>query len=137
MTWLVSEILEAHGFVCQVSPPGPNGGVDILAGKGPLGMGAPIVVVKVKSQAGPVDTKVVRVLHSAWEWHKADQALLVARGGVNGPAKQQIRSDSKFRIWDGATLMAELFYAYDDLPLETKRRIPLTQAWVLDEDAIS
>ncbi|GAA1129515.1 restriction endonuclease [Citricoccus alkalitolerans] len=137
LTWLVSEILESHEFVCQVSPPGPDGGVDILAGKGPLGMDAPIVVVEVKSEAGPVDVKVVRGLHSARERHNADQALLVAWGGVNKSAKREISTDSKFRVWDGATLMAELFYAYEDLPPETKRRIPLTQAWVLDEDAIS
>lgn len=136
LTWLVAEILEAHEFVCQVSPPGPDGGVDILAGKGPLGMDAPIVVVEVKSQPGPVDTKVVRGLNSARQWNNADQALLVAWGGVNGPARQQIRTDSKFRVWDGDTLMTELFHVYDELSPETKRRIPLQRAWVLDEDAL-
>jgi hypothetical protein len=31
---LITELLKADGFVCDTSPPGPDGGVDILAGEG-------------------------------------------------------------------------------------------------------
>ena len=136
LTWLVSDILTAHGFHCEVSPPGPDGGVDIVAGMGPLGMDAPIVVVEVKSEPNAIDSRVVRGLHSAREQHKANQALLVAWGGLTGPARREFRTDRAFRVWDGDDLLSELFYTYDDLPAETKSRIPLTQAWVLDEDAL-
>ncbi|XKH58465.1 restriction endonuclease (plasmid) [Citricoccus nitrophenolicus] len=136
LTWLVAEILEVHGYACQVSPPGPDGGVDILAGQGPLGMDSPIVVVEVKSEPGAIDTKVVRGLHSARERHKADQALLVAWGGLNGPARREIKLDPKFQVWDGDTLLSELFHTYGELSASMQARIPLRAALVLDEDAL-
>lgn len=137
LTDLVADILTAHGFQCQVSPPGPDGGVDILAGMGPFGMDSPVVVVEVKSSPNPVDSKVLRGLHSARERYKADQALLVAWGGVNSTAQRQFKEDRAFRIWDGVDLMEELFLNYEQLPAETRALIPLQRAWVLDEDAVS
>jgi restriction system protein len=38
---LVDAVLQAEGYLTRVSPPGPDGGVDILAGSGPLGFGEP------------------------------------------------------------------------------------------------
>jgi restriction system protein len=52
---LVAAILEAEGYTCEVSPAGPDSGVDILAARGPLGLDSPHVVVQVKSGASPVD----------------------------------------------------------------------------------
>lgn len=37
MIRLVEAVLEAEGDVTELSPPGADGGVDILAGSGPLG----------------------------------------------------------------------------------------------------
>lgn len=136
LTWLVADILTVHGFRCEVSPPGPDGGVDIMAGMGPLGMDAPILVVEVKSEPNAIDSRVVRGLHSAREQHKANQALLVAWGGLTRPANREFRTDSAFRVWDGDALLEELFYTYDELPAETKAKIPLKQTWILDEDAL-
>ena len=52
---LVEAILEAQGYVTRTSPPGPDGGVDILAAKGPLGFDAPRICIQVKSSATPID----------------------------------------------------------------------------------
>jgi restriction system protein len=38
---LVAAILRAEGYMTKVSPPGPDGGVDILAGSGPMGFDEP------------------------------------------------------------------------------------------------
>ena len=38
---LVDPVLQAEGYVTQFSPPGPDGGVDILAGRGSQGLDAP------------------------------------------------------------------------------------------------
>lgn len=35
---LIGDLLRAEGFVCDISPPGPDGGVDILAGQGGMGV---------------------------------------------------------------------------------------------------
>ncbi len=135
LTHLVADILEALGFHCEVSPPGPDGGVDIVAGRGPLGLDSPTLIVEVKSEPGPIDVKVVRGLHSAMTQHRADQGLLVAWGGVTGPAAREFKRDrTSFRIWDSEELLNRLFETYDRLPASTQSRIPLKQAWVLDED---
>ena len=59
---LVAALLEAQGYRARVSPPGPDGGVDILAGNGPLGFDAPRLVVQVKSQDAKVDVRLLREL---------------------------------------------------------------------------
>lgn len=136
LTYLVADILEALGFRCEVSPPGADGGVDILAGRGPLGLDSPTLIVEVKSEPSAIDVKVVRGLHSAMTQHRADQGLLVAWGGVTGPAAREfLRDRTSFRIWDSEELLSRLFETYDQLPASTRARIPLKQAWVLDENA--
>lgn len=137
LTALVAAILEALGFHCEVSPPGPDGGVDILAGSGPLGLDSPTLIVEVKSESSAVDVKVVRGLHSAMTQHRADQGLLVAWGGVTGPAAREFHRDrTSFRIWDSEELLDRLFETYDRLPASMRTRIPLKQTWVLDEDSV-
>lgn len=43
---LVGAILSAEGYSVHVSRPGPDGGADILAGRGPLGLDAPTLCVQ-------------------------------------------------------------------------------------------
>src|SRR3712207_7764782 len=46
---LVAELLRAMGYhVPHVSPPGPDGGIDIMAYRDPLGTTAPRIKVQVK-----------------------------------------------------------------------------------------
>ena len=60
---LVAEVLKAEGFTTDMSPPGPDGGIDVFAGRGPLGLDSPRLIVQVKSSPSPVDVKVVRELN--------------------------------------------------------------------------
>lgn len=135
MTHLVAEILEALGFICEVSPAGPDGGVDIIAGRGPLGLDAPTLIVEVKSEPTPIDVKVFRGLHSAMTQHRADQGLLVAWGGVKSSVMREFARDrTSLRIWDAETLLDKFFKTYDELSSATKAAPPLKQVWVLDVD---
>ncbi len=131
---LVGAILEAEGFVVQVSPPGADGGVDILAGRGLFGMDSPRVVVQVKSEPKAVSDTVVAQLHGAVTRNSADQGLLVAMGGVTKPAEHQLVGQ-KFRIavWDSERLQRAIFDNYEALPADVKADLPLRRAWVLAE----
>lgn len=134
LTRLIADILEVLGYHCEVSPPGPDGAVDIVAGRGPLGLDSPTLIVEVKSEPTAVDVKVVRGLHSAMTQHRADQGLLVAWGGVTTAAAREFKRDrTSFRIWDSEEILNRLFETYDRLPPTTRARIPLKQSWVLDE----
>lgn len=102
---LVAAVLETDGFRCQVMPEGPDKGVDIIAGKGLLGLESPRVVVQVKSEAGPIGAPIVQQLQGAKTMHQAEQGLLVAWGGVTKQAKDLL-STQRFaiRIWDSDSL---------------------------------
>lgn len=136
LTQLVAEILAVRGFVCDVSPPGADQGVDILAGSGPLGLDSPTLIVEVKSEEGQVRAPVVRGLMGARQSHRADQALLVAWGGITKDARREIRTDRlSLRVWDSDALLDQLFDVYERLPDATRASLPLKRVWVLDEEA--
>lgn len=135
LTGLVSEILTAHGYVCDVSPPGPDSGVDILAGRGPLGLDAPTVVVEVKSEPTAIGAPVVRGLQGAISAHQADQGLLVAWGGVKSSAKREFSNQrTRIRIWTAEDILDQLFEVYEQLSDEFKNQLPLQRTWILEED---
>ena len=135
LTELVAAILSTEGYVCEVSPPGPDHGVDILAGRGPLGLDSPTLIVEVKSEPGPISSTVVRGLQGAMQQHRADHGLLVAWGGINGPAQREVRTDRlTLRVWDADEIVNRLLTSYDRLPEDMRARIPLKRVWVLDEE---
>lgn len=135
LTGLVADILRAQGYVCDVSPAGPDFGVDILAGRGPLGLDSPTLVVEVKSEHGQIGVPVLNQLQGAVKNNNADQALLVAWGGLNKQAETLRMSQRlKVRVWTAEDVMDQLFETYDRLPDATRAAIPLKRAWVLLEE---
>ncbi len=132
LTRLVADILTAEGYVCDVSPPGPDFGVDIIAGRGPLGLDSPTLIVEVKSEAGSIGVSVLNGLLGSIKTHRADQGLLVAWGGLAKPAENVLRTERlSVRVWDAEALLDRVFAVYERLPAETRARLPLVRAWVL------
>ena len=131
LTRLIAAILTCEGFICELKPPGADGGVDILAGRGPLGLDSPRLVVQVKSEPSPVGDPVVQTLQGALTRFNADQALLVAWGGVNKYAEKFLET-TKFtiRVWDSDDIMDALFRTYQQLPEDIRSELPLQQIWV-------
>lgn len=135
LTELIAAILRVEGYVCDVSPPGPDQGVDVIAGRGPLGLDSPTLIVEVKSEDGQIGSTVVRGLQGAMSQHRADQGLLVAWGGLNKQARLEIRTDRlTMRVWEADDIIEHLFEVYDRLPDDFRVAIPLKRAWVLDEE---
>lgn len=134
LTGLVAAILEVRGFYCDVSPPGKDQGVDILAGTGPLGLDSPTLIVEVKSEPGAIGAPVVRGLQGAMLSHRAEQGLLVAWGGITKDARSEIRKDRlTMRVWDADDVIDQIFEVYERLPESLRAEIPLKRAWVLTE----
>ncbi len=134
---LVEAVLVAEGFLCERKGPGADGGVDILAGRGPLGLDPPRLVVQVKSDAAPVGDPVVQTLQGALSRFNADQALLVAWGGVNRNA-QRFLETTKFtiRVWNSTDLILALLRHYPHLPDDLRSELPLKQIWIPVEPAV-
>lgn len=129
---LVNAILKAQGYVTKQSPPGPDGGVDILAAAGPLGFDKPRVCVQVKSSSSPVDVKVLRELQGVMSKLRAEQGLLVAWGGFTDSTIKEAR-DAFFsiRLWDQGVLLNEIFKYYGRFEDELKAKLPLKRIWGL------
>ena len=131
-TRLVAEILKAQGYVVNVSPPGPDQGIDIVAGRGGLGFEAPRLVVQVKSGNIVADQPTLQGLIGAVQDTHADQGLLVCWGGFKRPVEQR-RNELYFRIrlWGRIEIIDALFEVYDRLPEAFRAELPLRRTWML------
>lgn len=127
---LVAEILRVEGYTTKVSPPGADGGVDILAAGGMLGLGEDRVCVQVKSGDGPANHDVVLRLIGSVSNTQARTGLLVSIGGVNAVAQKELDSNFfKLRLWQMPDLLKALFRAYSELSDETRAKLLLKQIW--------
>lgn len=129
---LVNAVLEADGWVTKVSPPGADGGVDVLAGRGPLGLDPPRLCVQVKSQDTTADVTVYRSLQGSMQTYKADQGLLVCWGGFNNVVTKEAKQGHfAVRLWGSSDLVQAIYRNYSKLPAEIQADLPLKQTWVL------
>ena len=129
---LVDAVLRADGWVTKSSPPGADGGVDILAGRGPLGLDDPRLCVQVKSQNSPADVTVYRTLQGTMQTFKAQQGLLVCWGGFNRVVLTEARiGHFSVRLWDSSDLVEAIYRTYERLPAEVQAELPLKQEWML------
>ena len=129
---LVGAVLEAEGWVTDVSPPGPDGGVDILAGRGALGLDAPKLCVQVKSQRSPANVTTYRTLLGSMQTFSAEQGLLVCWGGFNRAVLKEARQGHfSVRLWDSSDLVEAIYRNYQQLPAEIQAELPLKRVWML------
>jgi restriction system protein len=129
---LVAEVLQTQGYQVRVSPEGPDGGVDIIAGRGPLGFDPPRLAVQVKSGEGPVDVKVLRELQGVMKSFGADHGLVVAWGGYRGTVmKEAARSHFEIRLWNDDDLIRMIQAQYHELPDSIQAELPLKRIWTL------
>ena len=97
---LVEAVLQAEGYTTGLSPPGPDGGVDILAGRGPLGFEGPRICVQVKATTSTIDVTVLRGLQGTMQTFRADQGLLRELGRIHPRA----RTRGEARLLHGTAL---------------------------------
>jgi restriction system protein len=127
---LVTALLSAEGMRCTQSPPGPDGGIDIIAGRGLLGLDDPILV-QVKS-GGQVGSPVVSQLHGVMSTYGAKQGLLVAWGGVSKQAQDALKTNQlRVRVWQAADVVDAVLANYDRLDDEIRSQLPLKRVWML------
>lgn len=127
---LVAEIMRVERYTTKVSPPGPDGGLDILAAGGTLGLGEDRICVQVKSGDGTANHDVVLRLIGSVSNSQAQTGLLVSIGGVNAVAQKELDSNFfKLRLWQMPDLLKALFKTYGELSDETRAKLPLKQIW--------
>jgi restriction system protein len=129
---LVGELLKAEGFVCDVSPPGPDGGVDVLAGQGGMGFDGATMAVQVKSGSIVADASTLRELKGVMGNFGARRGLLVSWGGFTKTARQEARRlFFEIRLWDSDAVIDRLQEVYSRLPADVQAEVPLQRIWAL------
>lgn len=123
---LVADLLRAMSYhVSWVSPPGKDGGVDILAWPDPLGTRPPRIKVQVKRQQQAVSVDGLRSFMAVLG--DDDVGLFVCTGGFTKDAELEARTQEKRRV----TLinLDKLFDLwvehYEMLTDHARRRLPL------------
>ncbi|MCW3782501.1 restriction endonuclease [Defluviimonas salinarum] len=128
---LVAEILKAKGYRTRLSPPGPDGGVDILAGKGDLGMDDRLVV-QVKSGDIVSDSATLQQLEGAMRATKASRGLLVSWGGFARPVlARHAELWFEIRLWGAEDVLEAFLETRDRLPADIRDGLPMRQVWLL------
>jgi len=133
---LINEIFRAQGYVTSMSPPGADGGVDVLVGSGPLGFDKPKICVQVKSSKSPVDVGVLRQLEGAAKNFGAEHGIFVAWGGFTKAAIDEAkRSFFSTRLWEQGQVLEEIIKNYEKFNDEFKAELPLKRIWtIVSED---
>ena len=124
----VAHLLSTMGYRTRVSPPGPDGGLDIIAHKDELGFEPPIIKVQVKSNAGSIGNDVVQALYGQVD--KAEFGLVVTLGSFTPAAKNFARGKSNLRLIDSTELVDLIFEHYDDFDPRYKVLLPLKRVFV-------
>ena len=135
LEYLVKNILDAQGYRALQTRSGPDGGIDVVAGKGDMGFGEPRLCVQVKSSGSPVEIPDYNRLQGSVQTFGADHGLLVSLGGFTREVQRENeRSFFQIRLWDSGELVQRVLSAYDALPLDIRVDIPLKDRKVLIEE---
>ncbi len=129
---LVAAIFEVEGYATVVSPPGKDGGVDILAGKGLLGLEEPRICIQVKATSTPSGIDVVNSLLGVVASYRASYGLIVSMGGFTQDARKKAKEQFfKVRLWDSNDLINAILRNYHKLSDNIQASLPLKQVWVV------
>lgn len=134
LEYVVASILKAEGYTVLQTRPGPDGGIDVVAGKGDMGFGRPRLCVQVKSSRASVDVPDYNRLQGNVRSFGAEHGLLVSLGDFTRAVRNENeRSFFEIRLWGPHELAQRLLDTYDDLPPDIRADIPLQSRQVLVE----
>lgn len=124
----VAHLLGTMGYRTRVAPPGPDGGVDIIAHQDELGFVPPIIKVQVKSTEGSVGDPVVSQLIGKLE--TGEYGMLVTLGTFTSQALNTARNKSNLRLINGDELVNLVLQHYEEFDSKYKGMMPLKRVYV-------
>jgi restriction system protein len=124
----VGNLLQTMGYRTRVSPPGVDGGIDIVAHKDELGFEPPIIKVQVKSASDSIGDPVISQLYG--KVGPTEFGLFVTLGTFTNQALQFARAKSNLRLIDGEALVQLILEHYEQLDSKYKGLIPLRRVYI-------
>lgn len=129
---LVAAVLEAMGFHAVSSPPGPDGGIDIIAYPDTFGFEQPRIKAQVKRRKNWVSGPEMREFLGALR--DGDKGLYVSTGGFTPDATQAAEQFSKpLKLLDRDDFIHLMLEHYEALAPEFRAKVPLRKVWVPTE----
>lgn len=126
---LVAGLLRAMKFRTRVSPPGPDGGKDIVAHPDALGFEQPRVKVQVKHTKAAVGAPEVRNFRAVLG--PSEKGLFVSTGGFTADARREPdRAGQPVELMDRDDFVDLLIEYYENLEPEFKAMVPLAKVYV-------
>jgi restriction system protein len=127
MQELVGGLLQAMKYNVQVSPKGPDGGVDVLAYKDAFGFEKPIIKVQVKHRKASAGAPEIQQLLGA---NPIDaNSLFVSTGGFTSHAEAVAKHNS-VRLIDLEELVDLVVKWYENMPTDARALLPLKKMYV-------
>jgi restriction system protein len=130
---LIAALLEGMGYhVGWVSPPGKDGGLDIVAFQDPLGATGRRIKVQVKRRADKAGAESIRSFLGVLS--EDDIGLYVCTGGFSPDAERTAREQEKkrLRLLDGKDLFNLWVDNYEKLPQDKRALMPLKPIYYLN-----
>jgi len=131
----VASLLTGIGYRTRVSPPGADGGIDIIAHKDELGVEPPLLKIQVKSGEGSVGDPVVSALYG--KVSGGEFGIVVTLGSFTQQAKRFADGKANLRLIDGDDLVSMVLNHYESLDARYKGLIPLKRVYIpepVDDD---
>lgn len=129
---MVADLLRGMGYyVPWVSPPGKDGGVDLIAFTDPLGTTGPRIKVQVKRWQSKVDSDGLKSFLASLS--NGDVGLYVCLAGFTKDAQDYARNQENRRVTliDARRFVTLWVETYDKLADEARRRLPLVPVYFL------
>lgn len=127
MQELVGGLLQAMDYNVQISPKGPDGGVDVLAYKDAFGFEKPIIKVQVKHRKSAASAPEIQQLLGA---NPIDaNSLFVSTGGFTSHAEAVAKHNS-VRLVDLEELVRLVVQWYEQMPNDKRALLPLRKMYV-------
>ena len=127
----IAHLFEVMGYHTRVSPPGADGGVDIVAYKDEFELLPPIIKIQVKSTSGSVGGPDVAYLNGILG--QSEYGVFVALGTFTSAAKANAGTMSKIRLLDGEAVADLVLQHYEALDPKYKNIVPLKRVYAPDD----
>jgi len=130
---LIGALLEAMGYyVDWISPPGKDGGIDIIAFQDELGATGRRIKVQVKRKADPTGSPAINSFLGVLS--KEDIGIFVCTGGFSSEAARTAREQENKRLTlvDTKKLLKLWIDYFEKLPQANRAMLPLRPVYYLD-----
>jgi hypothetical protein len=132
---LVAALLQAMGYVTEVSPPGPDGGTDVLALPDAFGSGTPHLRTQVKHRSGRAERDEIAALRGILKPDR-EVGLFVSFGGFTREARREAAAGTPHIRLIDLDGFVDLWATHSDaLPAAARAQLPLAPVWFLDGTA--